>query len=132
MDTYRKKVLTLKAAIMAYQRENNRHYGDLTRPEQSVEDLCQALYLRLDRLLMCLEDGCDDETPEESGSDRVVSQLLQAATKLSRGGDVHTTLIDDFEKTLQMLDQAADLKRKSETAKDVAETAAIKHKRSRS
>ena len=44
------RVVRLKRALMDYLRLNDRHYGDLSRIEQSVEDLAQALYTRLCQL----------------------------------------------------------------------------------
>lgn len=124
----KRRIKKLKTAILAFLGTNGRYYGELDRLEQSVEDLAQALNTRLDQLLLS-KDGCPVSTEEESPGERLANRFLETANKLHQGGKVDRETVDEFEKTLNMLDIAADLKRQSETAKDTAETAAIKHKR---
>ena len=124
----KRRIKKLKTAILAFMGTNGRYYGQLDRLEQSVEDLAQALNTRLDQLLLP-KDGCSVSIEKESPRERLASRFLETANKLHQGGKVDRETVDEFEKTLNMLDIAADFKRQSETAKDVAETAAIKHKR---
>jgi len=127
----REKALRLKRALIQYLGENGHHYGDLTRLEQSVEDLIQALYTRLDQMLCCAElSGSGAEDPPRP-RDRLADRLMETASKLTRRGRVDADIADEFDGVLNALDVAADLKRQSETARDSAESAAIRHKRSK-
>ena len=127
---YAEKIKQLQAVLMAYLGSNDRHYGDLTRLEQSIEDLTQALFTRLSQLLPCV-DECQETPPAENPRERLASRMLETAAKLSIGGRVDNDTVDQFEQSLDLLDLSADYKRKAETAKDAAETAVIKHKRDR-
>ena len=130
---YKDRIKNLKMALLEFLGMNNRHYGDLTRIEQSVEDLAQALNTRLDQLLISFETGCGTDVPvDESPRNQLADRLMDTAVKLSKGGKVDQEMADDFGHVLEIFDLAADLKRQSETVKDSAETAAIKHKRDRS
>ena len=130
---YKDRIKNLKMALLEFLGMNNRHYGDLTRIEQSVEDLAQALNTRLDQLLLSFETGCGTDGPvDESPRSQLANRLIDTAAKLSKGGKVDQEMADDFGHVLEIFDLAADLKRQSETVMDSAETAAIKHKRDRS
>lgn len=128
-EAYKEKIQRLKRAVLEYLSTNHRHYGDLNRMEQSVEDLAQALNTRLDQLLLCVEDCGAFVT--ENPRDRLANRLMETASKLTRGGRVDSEMVDDFGRALDAFDLAADLKRQAETVKDSAETAALKHKRDR-
>jgi len=131
-QAYQAKVQELKKGILKYLSRNNRHYGDLTRLEQQVEDLAQALNTRLDQLLLGIEnDGAAPEIATDPRG-RLADRLLATATALQSGGRVDEETADDFDKLLDSFDLAADLQRQSASVKDKAETAAIKHKRGRS
>lgn len=130
-EKYTGRIEKLKMALLEYLGSNGRYYGELTRLEQSTEDLAQALNARLDQLALCVEK-CDETPPPETPRERLASRFMETATKLAQGGRVDADMVDQFEASLDLLDVAADLKRQSETAKDAAETAAIRHKRSKS
>lgn len=125
----REKILKLKKALIEYLGGNGRYYSELSRLEQSVEDLTQALNTRLDQML-CVEE-VPDPARQESPRDRLADRLFETATKLTQRGRVDADIADEFDGVLNALDVAADLKRQSETVKDGAETAAIRHKRSK-
>ncbi len=129
-EMYKEKIRKLKMALLQYLGTNGRYYGELNRMEQSVEDLAQALNTRLDQLEMRLDGRCGP-TPEPSPSQRLANRLLESVNRLNKGGNVDNETVDEFERTMNLLDVSADLKRQSETAKDGAETAAILHKRNR-
>jgi len=126
---YKKKIDKLKTALLRFLGGEGRYYGEMTRLEQSVEDLAQALNTRLDQLRMGLENGQYKETVPESPRERLASRFLDTATKLAKGGRVDEETVDQFEKSLDLFDIAADLERQSEMTRDKAETAAIRHKR---
>ena len=94
-----------------------------------MEDLAQALNTRLDQLL--LSKQCDTATGAEAETprDKLADLLMQTGALLTRQGNVDDDMVSEFEAALNAFDQAADLKRQSESAKDAGETAAIKHKR---
>ena len=123
------KILKLKSALIEYLGPNGRHYGDLSRLEQSVEDLVQALYTRLDQMLCNFEPS--GTKTGDSPRDRLADLMMQTASKLTQGGRVDQDIADEFESVLSALDVAADLKRRSESVQDNAETMAIRHKRSK-
>jgi len=125
------KIKKLKNALLEYLGENGRHYSQLSRLEQSVEDLVQALNTRLDQLL--ISNRCDTATGSEPESprDKLADLLMQTGALLTRQGNVDADMVSDFETALDAFDQAADLKRKSESVKDTAETAVIRHKRNK-
>ena len=128
---YTERINNLKRAVLEYLGTNGRHYDDLTRLEQSVEDLAQALNTRLDQLAMGLE--CTGVVPAaESPRDKLAHRLMETAAKLTRTGIVDTDMADQFDAALDAFDIAADLKRQSDTMRDQGETAAIRHKRRRS
>lgn len=123
------KIKKLKNALLEYLGKNGRHYSQLTRLEQSVEDLAQALNTRLDQLLFSKRCDTVSESEPESPRDKLADLLMQTGALLTRQGNVDADMVSEFESALDAFDQAADLKRRSETARDVGETAAIKHKR---
>lgn len=128
---YIERISNLKRAVLEYLGTNGRHYGDLSRMEQSVEDLAQALNTRLDQLSMALE--CTGAVPAaESPRDKLAHRLMETAAKLTRTGIVDNDMADQFDAALDAFDIAADLKRQSDTMRDRGETAAIRHKRRRS
>jgi len=131
-DAYIEKINALQASLLAYQAANGRHYGDLSRAEQSVEDLIQALYMRSEQLKQSLARGGVPSALNETPSQRVTSKLLSTAVKLSRCGHVDPSTRDLFEESLDAFDIAADLKRQAESVRDCAETSAIRAKRVRS
>ncbi len=126
-----KKIKKLKYAVLAYLGTNGRHYGDLSRLEQSVEDLAQALNTRLDQLLIVAENG-ERTSAEETPRDRLADRFMSTASRLMGGGQVDIDTANEFERTLDLFDTAADLKRQSQTVKDAAETSAIRRKMGRS
>ncbi|BBO74414.1 hypothetical protein DSCW_18310 [Desulfosarcina widdelii] len=126
------KIQNLKRAVLEYLGTNGRYYGELSRIEQSVEDLAQALNTRLDQLMIALEDGGEKIHREETPRDRLASRFMETASRLLSSGRVDNETANEFERALDMFDVSADLKRQSETARDVAETSALKHKMSRS
>jgi len=123
------KIRKLKNALLEYLGKNGRHYSQLSRLEQSVEDLVQALNTRLDQLL--ISNRCDTVTGSEPESprDKLADLLMQTGALLTRQGNVDSEMVNQFESALDAFDQAADLKRRSESARDTGETAAIRHKR---
>lgn len=125
------KIKKLKNALLEYLGKNGRHYSQLSRLEQSVEDLVQALNTRLDQLLISNGRSAAKESEPESPRDKLADLLMQTGALLTRQGNVDDEMVNDFENALSAFDQAADLKRQSESAKDVGETAAIKHKRNK-
>jgi len=129
-NEYVERVGKLKKALLEYLGKTERHYTQLTRLEQSVEDLAQALNTRLDQLLMSKNPTCGTGTEKESPRDKLANLLMQTGSLLTRQGNVDDEMVSDFENALSAFDQAADLKRQSESAKDMGETAAIKYKRS--
>lgn len=129
-EDYKKRIRELKESLLVYLGTNGRYYGELTRIEQGVEDLAQALNTRLDQLLMAIECGYEPQRPE-SPSQRLANRFMETANKLQRGGRVDVEMADQFEQSLDLLDVAADLKRQAETVKDQADTTAFKAKRSR-
>lgn len=129
-EDYKKRIMELKESLLAYLGTNGRYYGELTRIEQSVEDLAQALNTRLDQLILAIECGSQPQLAE-SPSQRLANRFMETANKLQRGGRVDIEMADQFEQSLDLLDVAADLKRRAETVKDQADTAAFKAKRSR-
>ena len=126
------KINELKRALLGFLGLNNRHYGDLTRLEQSVEDLAQALNTRLDQLKDAIENGCYDDKSRASPRERLADRFMETAAKLLLGGKVDHETADQFEQSLDLFDMASDLKRQSATARDMAESAAIKDKREKS
>jgi len=128
---YRERIERLKMALLGYLGINVRYYGELTRIEQSVEDLAQALNTRLDQLMLCIERGCKEPDTPESPREKLANRLMETATQLTKAGRVDVGMADDFENALDAFDLAANLRRQSETVKDTAESAAIRHKRSR-
>ena len=127
----KKRIEALKAALLEFLGTNGRHYSDMKRLDQSIEDLAQALNTRLDQKLMTIENGLADADVPQGARERLANRFMETATKLARGGKVDDEMADDFEKSLDLLDIAADLKRNADTAQDAAETAVIKHKRKR-
>jgi len=123
------KIKKLKNALLEYLGKNGRHYSQLTRLEQSVEDLVQALNTRLDQLLISKRFDAVTESEPESPRDKLADLLMQTGALLTRQGNVDADMVEEFESALDAFDAAADLKRRSESAKDMGETAAIKHKR---
>ena len=132
MSEYLERIRALKLELLRFLGTNGRHYGDLTRLEQSVEDLAQALNTRLDQLREAVKNGCEQTAGEESPRERLAGRFMATATKLAHGGKVDQDMADQFEQSLDLFDMAADLKRKSATVRDRAETAAIKDKRDKS
>ena len=126
------RIKKLKIALLEFLGVNGRYYGELTRLEQSVEDLAQALNTRLDQLALANDQGCQVVVTPESPREKLANRLLATATSLTQGGQVDGEMADDFERALEAFDLAADLKRQAKTAIDSGETAAIKHKRGRS
>jgi len=126
------KIQQLKRAVLCFLGTNGRYYGELSRLEQSVEDLAQALNTRLDQLMIAMEDGAEKIVQEETPRDRLASRFMDTASRLLSGGRVDNETANEFERALDMFDVSADLKRQSETARDAAETSALKHKMSRS
>lgn len=129
---YKKRIDKLKAALLEFLGTNGRYYGQMTRLEQAVEDLTQALNTRLDQVRMGLKKGQYKETLPETPRERLATRMFDTALKLSQGGKVDQEMADEFGTVLEAFDHAADLKRQSESVKETAETAAIKHKRGRS
>lgn len=131
----RERIRKLKTALLEYLGTNGRYYGQLTRLEQSVEDLAQALNTRLDQMEICLAENCSSREMDAeavAGGDpaqRLADRFLETSNKLRAGGRLEKDVADEFERSLDLLDVAADLKRKSESARDAAESAAIRHKR---
>ena len=130
-EAYIQRAKKLKKAILNFLAGNDRHYGDLTRHEQGVEDLAQALNTRLDQLLMCLTTRQDELVAEEGPRERLSRMLLDTAVKLDKGGTVDAEMADGFEQALAAFDVAADLRRRADGKQDQGETAALKHKRDR-
>ena len=130
-EAYRGRVQTLKEALLRFLGTNGRYYGELTRLEQSVEDLAQALNTRLDQLVLAMADGCaEGPQAEDDPRDRLANRLIETASRLAtQGGRVDADTADQFAQTLDLLDQASSLRRRADDAEDAAETAAIKHKR---
>lgn len=128
-EVYRDRVTNLKRALLEYLGKNGRYYGQLTRMEQSVEDLAQALNTRLDQLLMNLDSGNEQTAPEETPREKLSARLMSTAAILTRHGNVDAEMADQFDQALDAFDMASDLRRQSETVRDAAESAAIKHKR---
>jgi len=135
IETYRQKAQAVKLALLEFLGTNGRHYGDMNRLEQSIEDLAQALNTRLDQRLIQLEieleRGASINEPAQSPRERLASRFMNTAVKLAKGGRVDAEMADQFEQAIDMFDIAADLRRQAETVKDAAESAAIKHKRER-
>ena len=128
MDAEKKeKILKLKKALIEYLGSAGRYYSELSRLEQSVEDLTQALNTRLDQMLCSPE--IDECRQEDSPRDRLADLLMDTASRLTQGGKVDADVVDEFEGVLGALDAAADLKRRSQSVQDSAETMAIRHKR---
>jgi len=129
--TQQTRIQSLKNALLDFLGANGRHYGDLTRLEQSIEDLVQALNTRLDQLLRMADDaGCaPDCGPNPSPREQLADRLMATATALTRGGKVDREMVSQFDLALDAFDLAADLRRRSDTAKDAGETAAIRAKR---
>ena len=130
-QAYRERIATLKRAIIAYLAGNGRHYGDLSRIEQKVEDLAQALNAGLDQLDGHLRDDGRNPIEPQTPRDRLSSRLMETAIELVTTGRVDSEMADDFEQALDAFDSAANLRRKADDATDAAESAAIRHKRSR-
>jgi hypothetical protein len=128
-DEYKERIKGLKIALLQFLGKEGRYYGQMTRMEQSVEDLTQALNTRLDQLLLGLKNGIQEEPAADSPRERLAHRFIETATKLSAGGKVDKEMADEFEQSLDLFDIAADLERQSAMARDEAETAAIKHKR---
>lgn len=129
-DAYEGRIVDLKRALLEFLGGNGRHYGDMSRTEQSVEDLTQALNTRLDQLLLCVKsDAPDESSPQESPRDKLAHRLMATAALLTSQGKVDGAMADQFDQALDAFDLAADLKRQAATAKDGAESAAIRHKR---
>ncbi|MBW2075876.1 MAG: hypothetical protein JRI58_14240 [Deltaproteobacteria bacterium] len=107
------KIKKLKNALLEYLGKNGRHYSQLSRLEQSVEDLVQALNTRLDQLL--ISNGCSaaTESEPESPRDKLADLLMQTGALLTRQGNVDADMVSEFESALSAFDQAADLKRQS-------------------
>jgi len=126
------KIRKLKNALLEYLGENGRHYSQLSRLEQSVEDLVQALNTRLDQLMFSKRcDTVSGSSEPESPRDKLADLLMQTGALLTRQGNVDNEMVNQFESALEAFDQAADLRRRSESAKDAGDTAAIKHKRNK-
>jgi tetratricopeptide (TPR) repeat protein len=125
---YAERIRRLKKALLEYLGKNGRHYSQLTRLEQSVEDLAQALNTRLDQLM--LSKQCDTATGAEAETprDKLADLLMQTGALLTRQGNVDEEMVSGFESAIKAFDQASNLKRQSETLKDAGETAAIIHK----
>jgi len=131
-EDYQKKIKELKEALLAYLGTNGRYYGQLTRIEQSVEDLAQALNTRLDQLLLDIENGCPGAPAiAQSPSERLASRFIEAGIQLSqaKGARLDNETVDQFEESLDLLDMASDYRRKAATAQGQAESLAIKSKR---
>jgi len=131
IEDYKGRIRTLKAALLVFLGTNGRHYGDLDRLEQSIEDLAQALNTRLDQQLGRIKEGASSTEAAQSPRERLATRFMDTAVRLASGGRVDEEMADQFEQAIDMFDIAADFKRKSETATDAAESAAIKHKRGR-
>ena len=127
----KKQIKDLKLALLMFLGADDRHYGELTRKEQSVEDLAQALNAGLDQLLMVIRSGCEEAPEAESPSQRLAGLFLDAGAALSRGGRVDEETVEAFEASLDLLDQAADFRRAAGSAQDKAETLALKDKRNK-
>ena len=131
-EAYLNRIKALKLELLRFLGKDGRHYGDMTRMEQSVEDLAQALNTRLDQLKQTVTNGCDDPAATESPRERLASRFMETGTKLALGGKVDQEMADQFEQSLDLFDMASDLKRQSASARDMAESAAIKDKREKS
>ena len=130
-ETYKDRIEQLKKALLAYLGTNGRYYGQLTRLEQSVEDLAQALNTRLDQLLVCIDD-CKDH-PAETPVERLAALFVEAGAQLTlaKGSRVDVDTVDQFSDSLDLLDVASDYRRKAASAQDKAESLAIKSKRNK-
>jgi len=127
----KRKIQKLKLALLEFLGANARHYGDLTRMEQSVEDLAQALNTRLDQLLLAAEGGAPDEQEPESPRERLAGKFLEVGALLSQAGNVDEETADEFETAIDLLDAASDFRRKAASLQDKAETGIVKEKRNK-
>lgn len=125
------RINRLKKAILDYLGANGRHYGDLSRAEQSVEDLAQALNTRLDQLTLWVESGCKETTAQITPTARLAEAFLNMGAQLSRGGRVDSETADGFLSALDLLDLSADYRRAAGSAEDHAKTALVKDKLNR-
>ena len=118
------RIEDLQAALRGYLDTNGRHYGDMSRLEQQVEDLIQALYFRLDQLR--LQPDGREMAAEQSPKERLADALRQALAGLAAAPEsinlVDDEIADDFESVLDLFDL-------SKIARLRGETAAIRHKR---
>lgn len=130
-DEYRQRIEKLKQALLEYLGRNGRYYGQLTRLEQSVEDLAQALNTRLDQLLLAVDNKYTQPPAQETPVQRLAGLFLVAGTQLSRVkmGGVDAETVDQFAESLDLLDMASDFRRKAASAQDKAESLAVKSKR---
>uniref|UniRef100_A0A6M3ISJ1 Uncharacterized protein n=1 Tax=viral metagenome TaxID=1070528 RepID=A0A6M3ISJ1_9ZZZZ len=130
-DQKRDQINKLKRALLEFLGTNGRHYGDLTRMEQSIEDLAQALNTRLDQMLIAMDCGCTDAQIEQSPNQKLADIFMSAGSQLARGGRVDQETVDAFSGAIDMLDVASDFRRKAASIQDKAESAIIKDKRNK-
>lgn len=126
----KEQIKKLKRALLEFLSVNGRHYGDLTRMEQAVEDLAQALNTRLDQLMITMDRGCGPHV-EESPNQKLADLFVNAGALLSKGGTVDNETVDAFSNAIDMLDAASDFRRKAASIQDKAESTILKDKRNK-
>lgn len=125
----REQVLALKKALLVFLGASRAgHYEDLTRDEQTIETLAQALYARSDIYLAILPEASSAPDPDAHRT-RLASRLADTAARLAEGGRVDPETAESFGGVLDLFDVAADLHRQADGVRDRGETAAILHKR---
>ena len=122
-----KEAQKLKAALFAFLNVmTGRHYGDLDRTEQAAVDLAQALYTRMDQLMMGPEADSVGETPQRK---KISERFIETGLNMEISGvDLGQDMENRLEAALVQLDLSSDLSRRARTMRDKGITNVVMHK----
>lgn len=95
----REAVERLQAALIHYT-QRRRRFSEMSRDEQTIEELCNALYMRLEHLKRCDDDPKYDSCEEHKGKMQLGDVLLSLAA-LSDSGILDQVLTDDNRASLK-------------------------------
>lgn len=89
----------LQQAIIRYT-NRTKSYREMSREEQTIEELCNALYVRLEHRKLC-----EDECTSESGKDKAMSlgDLLHSLGAMSDSGTLDHTFSRENQEQLRQV-----------------------------
>jgi hypothetical protein len=89
----------LQVAIIRYT-DRTKSYREMSREEQTIEELCNALYVRLEHRKLC-EDECKPESREDK--DMSLGDLLHSLGAMSDSGVLERTFSQENQEQLRQV-----------------------------